>query len=274
VFIGLALRLFGRTIGVARSTCEFTVATGVAVFSVVFRKLAGSWQMGALATMLLLTPPVAFAANMVRMEAPIFLLIAVVLLLHVNGHLLAATSILFGSLLIHPALGLAAVGYSVTVWIFPRRTSDKRVTGVLDWAVLMFVAVGLFAEAARVLKNISLFRSHMAYQATRKLSTPLYSKILSPKGAILLIIVAVIAKLLLSQRAPEAGPLVAVALGVLIYSVLGHEPQYDVYCYSVAPTIVYCLMCKGYLSEPDVRACVIDCVIPFDKGEALLPERS
>ena len=108
IFIGLALRLFGESIQVARTTCECVVSLGVTLFALGFRKLAGFWKIGMLSTLLLLTPPVVLAANMVRMEAPLFLLIALVLLLHVHGYFLATGSVLAGSLLLHPALGIAA----------------------------------------------------------------------------------------------------------------------------------------------------------------------
>jgi hypothetical protein len=119
IFLGLALRLFGETMQVARVTCECAVSLGVMLFCLGFRRLVGSWRGGLLATLLLLTPPVIFAANMVRMEAPLFLLIALVLLLHVHGYFLAAGSLLAGSVLLHPALGIAAVGYTLIACVTP-----------------------------------------------------------------------------------------------------------------------------------------------------------
>src|ERR1700744_4672357 len=65
IFIGLALLCFGKTIQVARGVCEVSVALGVTLFALVFRKLAGCSQAGLCATLLLLTPPVIFAANVV-----------------------------------------------------------------------------------------------------------------------------------------------------------------------------------------------------------------
>ncbi len=134
--LGLALRLFGETMQVARVVCECAVSLGVMLFSLGFRKLAGSWMGGAVATLLLLTPPVIFAANMVRMEAPLFLLIAFVLLLHVHGYFLAAGSLLAGSVLLHPALGIAAVGYIVIACLMPRKRSANRgAWAVAEWII-------------------------------------------------------------------------------------------------------------------------------------------
>jgi hypothetical protein len=128
--------------------CEFVVASGVVVFSLVFRELARSRMMGALSTIFLLTPPVIFAANMVRMEAPLFLLISVALLLHLKGYKLAAGSLLVGSLLLHPALGLAAIAYVLTAFwargATPlarslRRRFGEAVHTTVDSMILIFI---------------------------------------------------------------------------------------------------------------------------------------
>jgi hypothetical protein len=251
VFLGIALRAFGRTIEVARATCECSVALGVAMFALGLRKLAGSWQMGVLATILLLSPPVVFAANMVRMEAPLFLLIAAVLLLHLNGSWLAAGTLLFASLLFHPALGIAAIAYAAMALLICRTGKTGYRIKKLEWLFFALVAIGFIAESVHVLNHLDLFKAHMAYQTARKLASHSHSRFLKPQGAILLLSCAATVTVVVRRRVWEdlrrmqvTLPIAAVALGMLVYAVLGAELPYDVYSLSVSPAIMFCVMSR------------------------------
>jgi hypothetical protein len=257
VFLGVVLSFFGHSIQVARATCECAVAAGVTLFSLGFRKLAGSPQMGAAATLWLLTPPVVFAANMVRMEAPVFLLIAIALWLHLNGRALAAGSLLFGGLLIHPALGLSALGYLVAAWIARPKIGLKRRSSVGEWVLFAVVAIGLLAETLRLLHHLDLFTAHMTFQYARKTGIPLAKKIVKPQGTILLVGIAATATLLWRRhRHPTLGkvrnvlPVVAIALGLIIFAVVGGEPMYDVYALSLGPALIFCLLCRDSYRVP------------------------
>lgn len=252
VFIGLALRFFGETIGVARAVCEFAVALGVTLFAFGFRKLGASWQAGMLGTFLLLTPPVVFAANMVRMEAPLFLLIALVLLLHVHEYVLAAASLLIGSLLFHPALGVAAIAY-VGIAVLAGKGSTKRSIAAFEWPVAAIVALGIFAEFFRIMHHWNLFEAHMTYQLLHKLHRPLRTILIKPQGLILLICSVAIALLMARRYATsrvhllrEVMPVTAIALGILIYAVFGDEMVYDVYSLSICPALVFCLVYRDF----------------------------
>jgi len=253
IFIGLALRFFGETIQVARGVCELAVALGVTLFAFGFRKLGGSWQVGALTTLLLLTPPVVFAANMVRMEAPLFLLIALVLLLHVYRRFLAAFSLLADSLLFHPALGIAAAAYAVLVVLTPSKDGAKRSIAPFEWVIAVVVAGLALAELFRIAHHWSLFEAHMAYQFGRKLHSPLRTRLIKPQGLILLVSSVAVAMLLRKRHAyPKPGllrdvlPVAGIALGILIYTVFGGETAYDVYSLSVCPALVFCLVCRDF----------------------------
>lgn len=255
IFLGLALRLFGKTMQVARTTCECVVSLGVTLFALGFRKLGGSWKIGVLSTLLLLTPPVVFAANMVRMEAPLFLLIALVLLLHVHGYFLAAGSLLAGSLLFHPALGIAAAGYIMIACITPLKVAANRVAkAVAEWIIFGVAVISISAESFRILHHLHLFRAHMAHQVHLKMGLPLRSKLIKPQGAILLMSCLALATLFWRQYVqPELGtiwdvlPIAAVTLGLLIYAVIAGGMTYDVYSLSVGPALVFCLMCRDFL---------------------------
>lgn len=258
IFIGLALRLFGETMQAARGVCECAVALGVTLFALGFRRLGGSWQAGAAATLLLLAPPVVFAANMVRMEAPLFLLIAVALLLHVHRHALAASAVLFGSLLFHPALGIAAIGYAAIVCLLPgsllpaRRASGRSIAA-MDWGLVFVVALCALGEVARIVHHWGLFEAHMMFQASQKLRVPLREKLMRPQALILLMSFATVATLLWRRHVyPKLGdmrdilPVAGIALGILIYSVFGDEMLYDVYSLSVCPALAFCVICRDF----------------------------
>ncbi len=253
IVIGLALRLLGETIQVARGVCEFAVAMGVTLFAFGFRKLGGSSHAGIFATLLLLTPPIVFAANAVRMEAPLFLLIALVLLLHVYGRFLAAAALLTGSLLFHPALGIAAAGYAATVIFLSGKRGSRRSAKALEWVILVVVAMLVLAELFRIVQHWSLFEAHMAYQFRRKLHMPIWTKLMKPQGLMLLISSVTFIVLFGKRYAhlkPDALrdvlPVAVIALGILVYAVLGGEQAYDVYSLSVCPALSFCLVCRDF----------------------------
>jgi hypothetical protein len=258
IFLGLALRLFGKTMQVACMTCECAVSLGVTLFALGFRKLTGSWKGGALATLLLLTPPVVFAANMVRMEAPVFLLLSLVLLLHVREYFLAAGSLLAGSLLLHPALSIAAAGYIVIACVTPHKGAKKSNSKtVMEWIIFAVVVMCLSAELLRIVHHLDLFRTEMAYQMHHKAISSLHSKLLKPQGAIMGISCFAVAILLWRRRLqPETTalwnllPMAVVSLGLLIYAVVGGgvggEMSYDIYSLSIGPALVFCLIYRDF----------------------------
>jgi hypothetical protein len=248
LFIGLAASLFGQTIEVARAMCEASVAGGVMLFSLAFRKLAGSALMGAAATLWLLTPPVVYTANAVRMEAPIFLLLAAALFLYLNGYVLAAGSLLFAGLLFHPIVGLAAASFAVTAFIARRGAPLSRRPSLVEWVVLAVVAICLSAQAFRILTHLDLFHAGMALQFARKMGIPLSKKLAKPQGVILFAALGAVATLLwMRYTQPELGrvrdilPAAAIGLGILTSATVGAEPMYDVFALSVGPAIVFCL---------------------------------
>ena len=258
VLLGLVLRMFGQSIEIARAACECMVAAGVALFALEFRNISGSRTTGALATLLLLTPPVVFAANMVRMEAPVLLLIAVALLLHLNGYFLGAGALLFGSLLIHPALGLAAVGYAVICWALRQRESRERRVHALEWLLLAAVLLSWQSEGLHIAHNADLFRAHMLYQVAHKeMHGSLIARLIKPQGIILLFCSTAIALVMMRRRVWERVRdhqrflgIAVIALGVQAYAVLGSELTYNVYSLSLAPAIVFCLVACEVRTAP------------------------
>jgi hypothetical protein len=207
--------------------------------------------MGAIATLLLVSPPIVLAANMVRMEAILILVLACALLLHVRGHFLGAGSLLLGGFLFHPALGIALAGYVILFLIFRKslRTHcfDRR--HALDWFILATVVICIFLEVIHLWRHLDLFRAHMAFQTSRKLAVPFARKFRNLKGVLLLLsCVSVTAliwrrRLASSRRSFAKLTLVgAISLGIQLYAVWGGEMAYDAYSLSLGPAILFCLV--------------------------------
>jgi hypothetical protein len=257
VIIGLCLRLFGNTIDVARAVCECFVTAGVFLFALAFRSISGTWKIGALTTLFLLTPPIVFAANMMRFEAPLCLLFALVLILHERGYRLAAGSLLFGSLLIHPAFGLPAFGYALTAWAAPEKYPAKRSQTIVGWVTLALIAGAIAAEAVHVMHHLDLFHFQMGVQSANwKLRVIPYKKFRKPQEIILLLatlatalVVARCARRRQWNKVREILPIAALALGVMLYSNIGAEMAYDLWTLSIGPACIFCLIAKTLYDE-------------------------
>jgi hypothetical protein len=261
--MGTLLTLFGSSITVARTICEITVAIGVSVFSFLFRRVTQSPVLGASITFVLVTPPVILAANMVRMEAPIFLLFGLAMLLHTHRKFLAATSLLMLSLLFHPALALASSAYVATVGLVwgANRRSMRPLGNRVEWLLLGLVLVAISFELVWVANHLTLFRAHMEYQAVRKLSRHTGQLLMKPQGIFMFAELTVTIGMLiaLKRKAQQIDrlmliPIAAATLGMQIYAVIGGEMAYDVYSLSASPAIFICLAYRSIRSEMDALA--------------------
>ena len=235
ILFGCILKLFGHSIETARLACELMVASGVTLFAFAFKELSRSAIFGVVSTLILISPPTILASNMVRMEAPVFLLIAVAFVLHANKYYVAAASILFATLLFHPAAMIAAVGYSVSVWLTRARSPIRIMT--LDLIVCFMVASALALEFGHIFSHLGLFRSHMSYQATRKTAVPMATKFFKPQGVVLLLSMLPVV-LWRSRYWAELLPQALIAVGLCLYAVLGGEFIYAVYSLSLVPAIL------------------------------------
>jgi hypothetical protein len=133
--------------------------------------------------------------------------VSLVLLLHVHGDFLAAGSLLAGSVLFHPALGIAAVGYTVIACVTPFKGAGNRDSGAMTgWIIFAVAVISISAESFRIAHHLDLFRAHMTYQVHHKMGSPLRSKLIKPQGVILLISCLAVAMLLWRRRVqPELG---------------------------------------------------------------------
>jgi hypothetical protein len=260
LWMGTFLALFGRSIAVARAVCELTVAAAVSLFAVSFRTIACSSWMGALITLILITPPVIFAANTVRMESVLCLLFAIAIWLHTRRAYVAAGSILLLSVLFHPALALSFIAYTVTASSI--RTENPPVVGRQSWQTLagkLLLIVVLFALAAelwRVMLHLQLFQQHMSYQIARKNSMGRWKLLVKPQAMLFMFETAGLLAWLRSQKGKMyAGykdllPVAAATLGMQLYAVLGGEAAYDIYSLSLGPAIFLALGSRVWPSQP------------------------
>jgi hypothetical protein len=256
VWMGTALRLFGENIQTARGVCEVTVATSVVIFAFAFRRLTGSGWYGLLPTLLLLTPPIIFASNMVRMEAPISLLLAGAILLHSFNLRVGALSFLILGILFHPAPLFAAMGYAAVCasLMIMRRRNDRPHWS--EWILLAIVVALFCAEFIRIADHFELFKAHMAVQANRKLEVSLVSKLKKPQALLLLLGTAATGVTLAYRRrlfgflkSLDALPVAVMGLGLMLYGVLGGEMSYNIYSLSIGPACVFTYIVTSLLER-------------------------
>jgi hypothetical protein len=251
VWIGMSLALFGRSITVARLVCEISVACSVSIFALSFLKITRSATMAVLCTLMLVTPPVIFAANMVRMEALLCLLFALVIWAHLNQLYLSATSLLLLSLLVHPALVLALPAYVLALAVARSGMADKDHQlwkNVAERTLFILVLLALLTEIGRVAMHFSLFQQHMSYQVSRKVSLGHWKLLIKPQGLVLGMEIAVIwawlatkkRKMLITEQRLLV-PVAAAVLGMQVYAALGDLTSYDVYSLSIGPALFFCL---------------------------------
>jgi hypothetical protein len=251
IWMGTCLTLFGRSISIARTLCELTVAASVSIFALSFIKLTRSAVMAAVFTLILISPPTIYAANMVRMEAPLCLLFALALWSHIHRLYWAAAALLLLSVLFHP-------GFALALWAYPialaathyRLTEDSPPHWKTTTEKIFFLVVVLafIAEAARVATHFDLFLRHMSYQASRKLSINHWKLLIKPQGVLLsLELAAVLVWLRTTRRTLNSRerslltPIAAATLGIQCYAVFGGLAAYDVYSLSIAPALFFCL---------------------------------
>jgi hypothetical protein len=251
IWMGASLTLFGRSITIARTICQLTVATSVSIFALSFLKLTRSAAMAALFTLILVSPPTIYAANMVRMEAPLCLLFALVLWSHIQRLYWAVAALLLLSVLFHPAFSLALCAYPVALAATHYRSAEDNPSHwktVAEKILFLIVVLAFMAEAARVAAHFDLFLQHMSYQASRKLSINHWKLLTKPQGVLLSIELATVLLWLRTTRRTLnpaeqhlLTPIAAATLGMQCYAVFGGLVAYDVYSLAIGPALFFCL---------------------------------
>jgi hypothetical protein len=254
VWMGASLALLGRSIAIARTVCELTVATSVSIFALSFLKLTRSAAIAALFTLILISPPTIYAANMVRMEAPLCLLFALAIWSHIHRLYWAAAALLLLSTLFHPAFSPALCAYAISLAAThcnSAENSHPRWKSVAEKMLFLLVVLAFIAETARVAAHFHLFLQHMSYQASRKLSIDHWKLLIKPQGVLLSIELAAVlvwfrttSRTLNPTERSLLTPIAAATLGIQCYAVFGGLAEYDVYSLSIAPALFFCLACR------------------------------
>lgn len=259
IWIGTFLAIFGRSIFVAQVVCEVSVSISVIIFARAFLQLTGSPLMAAAFGLILISPPIIFAANMVRMESLLCLLFATAVWLHINRAYLAAGSLLLLSILIHPALALAFAGYvGAMITTNSPRTEILREPWQTIAEQILFVLVlfALVAEITRIIFHFHLFTQHMHYQTLRKLSINRWRVLIKPQATLFYLEIGTILTWFrlgkhnfpISERRLLL-PLIAATLGMQAYAFLGGETAYDVYSLSIGPALFISLFYRAMTSS-------------------------
>jgi hypothetical protein len=251
LWLSLFLRLFAPTVEVARTVCQLTTAAAAVLLVLAYARICGSRGHALLCGLLLVSPGVIFAANTVRMESLMLLLLAAGLLLHSYERRLAAAAVFALAIVVHPALGLGAALYAVGIFwaqvTVPRVTPKGR---MLTMMIVSAVAAAIALQGFYVLRHLPTFHQHMAYQVARKANRSLAEVLLTRRGLLFICEAAFTSAVIgYLYRHPHAWrifvrellPLFLLALGLSAYATLGREIPYNVYCYAVLPATFFCL---------------------------------
>jgi hypothetical protein len=257
VWLAVFLRLFGPTVEVAHRICQLTTAAACVVIVIAFARLCGSRAFALLCGLLLISPGVIFAANTIRMESLMLLLVGVGLLLHTYDRRIAAAAIFFLGFVVHPALLIGAALYALGIFcsdvLFPLywKSGMPRVNGkILTTLIVVGVAVAIGLELVYISHHAALFHQHMALQIQRKAGRPASMLLLSKRGLLLLIelLFTTVITAMVYRRGQgwrlfvrEVLPVFLLGVGLSAYAVFGREIPYNVYAYCVVPAIFFCL---------------------------------
>jgi hypothetical protein len=255
VWLAPFLRYFGSTMETARWVSQITTAAAAVVLSLAMAQISRSRAFASLCAVLLVSPSVIYAANTLRMESTIFLLYSLAVLLHANRRYVLATTVLAGSLLIHPALVLSLILYVPAVaWLKYNRESDRHTAASSPlpiWvgpAMVALVVASMAAEGLLILRHADLFREHMALQAYRKTTGRDLWTILRNRRGILLCgesVLALVGFCLLRWHGTprevlrSIGPVLLLAVGLQAYAAFGFEQSYLVYSYAIVPATLF-----------------------------------
>lgn len=251
LWLFLFLRIFAPTLEVARTVCQLTTAAAAVLLVVAYARICGSRGYALLCGLLLVSPGVIFAANTVRMESLMLLLLAAGLLLHSYERRLAAAAVFTLAVVVHPALGLGAALYAIGIFWAEVAVPRVRLKGrILTMVIVSAVVSAITFQGVYVRHHLPTFHQHMAYQVARKANRSLAEMLLTKRG-LLLICEAAFTSVVISYlyRHPQAWrifvrellPLFLLALGLSAYATLGREIPYNVYCYAVLPATFFCL---------------------------------
>jgi hypothetical protein len=257
VWLAVFLRLFGPTVEVAHRICQLTIAAACVIMVIAFARLCGSRAFALLCGLLLISPGVIFAANTIRMESLMVLLVGIGLLLHTYDRRIAAAAIFFLGFVVHPALLIAAALYTLGIFcsdvLFPLywKSGIPRVNGkILTTLIVAGVAVAIGLELVYISHHAALFNQHMAYQIRHKAERPARMLLLSKRGLLLLIellFTTAITSIVYRQGqnwrlfVRELLPIFLLGIGLSTYATFGREIPYNVYAYCVVPAIFFCL---------------------------------
>jgi hypothetical protein len=257
LWLALFLRAFAPTVEVARTVCQLTTAAAAVLLVVAYARICGSRGYALLCGLLLVSPGVIFAADMVRMESLMLLLLATGLLLHSYERRLAAAAVFCLAMVVHPALLLGATLYALGIFCAevaiplhnnrPRKAVQEQ---ILTIVIVSAAVAAIVLESVYVLHHLPTFHQHMAYQIARKANRSPVKTLLTKRG-LLLFCEAVFTSVVIGYfyRHPlawrifvrELLPLFLLALGLSAYATLGREIPYNVYCYAVLPATFFCL---------------------------------
>ena len=249
IFVGVVLRIFGTSFVVAKHFIQLCGALGVALLALAARVWTGSRRTGAAVLLCGVSPIAIYSMNSVRMEAVLLLFFGLAALLHALGKHLHAASVLFLTILFHPAGIMAAIAYSavtLTVWLSSPKLSSPNKKG-MSWTQLTLPAIVVtlaILETIHFVNHHELYAAQLKFQYARKAGRPLLRLLAQKPAAILaLFSVPTLIGMYLRRKSPlrsqaNVWAWLSLAFGVGIYSVLGAEVAYQTYMLFLCPVLL------------------------------------
>jgi hypothetical protein len=227
ILLGVAIKLFGLSLGVARTFSLLTSLTAIVLAVYLARRFVGSAAATLLSLPFVLGSPFIASGNVARMESLLLAIVLASFLCLSQGKFIVGICLLALSPLIHPnglpflAAGLVALPF---LWDCPIRWRRPTAVAIISIAVVLVAWLGY---ALYLRTQWSSFALDMNYQYQRKIGRDLTGLVVNPASVSLAsgLLVAVI---YCAIRRVKAVLLLAVAVPAWWVAVTGTEMWYRV----------------------------------------------
>ncbi|UCC43036.1 MAG: hypothetical protein JSU65_07740, partial [Candidatus Zixiibacteriota bacterium] len=227
VAVGLWLKIFGLSLGIARTFSFVMLALSFLALAALLRQQRLPLLSLVVAGIIYLNGPFAACGNNARPEAMLLCFIFCGFLLISHRHGWKGLALLALTPLIHPN-GIYFVAGAIIYLVASRRLSaDFKKMSKFDLASLVIFALLWLAYLFYVVSNWSDFAHDMTFQIEHKSGRDIRSRLINPQSVISLLVVAAACWYLARQKI-SWGLLIAIGLPAWLAYQIGFEMWYDV----------------------------------------------
>jgi hypothetical protein len=244
VVLGIIFKVFGLSLGVARTFSLLTSLTAIVLLVYLAKQLAGASVVAFISIPFMLGEPFVAGGNVARMDSLLLALVVVSFLLLSQGKLVVGLCLLALTPLIHPnGIPFLVAGLFALPLFWDRPVSWRRPTA-MGIAAVVFLLLAWLAYAVFISVHWADFRHDLAYQMSRKTQRDLMSIILA-QSSVYLTLFAVIGAVYALRRNLRVTLLLALAVPAWWIAAAGGEMWYrnlfavSFFCLSV----FFCAVC-------------------------------